>query len=71
MSASPYSARLVAPLLIGSLLNPINSTMISTALVPIGRDFHAGVAATAWLIAALRRSPRCRAPRSAPRSAAC
>jgi MFS family permease len=50
---NPYSTRLVAPLLIGSLLNPINSTMISTALVPIGRDFHAGVAATAWLIAAL------------------
>lgn len=41
---NPYSARLVAPLLIGSLLNPINSTMISTALVPIGRDFHAAVA---------------------------
>ncbi len=53
MRHDSYSARLVAPLLIGSLLNPINSTMISTALVPIGRDFHAGVAATAWLIAAL------------------
>ena len=45
---SPYRARLVA-----RLLNPIRSTMISTALVPIGRDFNAGVAATAWLIAAL------------------
>lgn len=48
-----FGFRLIVPLVIGSLLNPINSTMISTALVPIGRDFHAGAVDTAWLIAAL------------------
>ncbi|WP_336048182.1 MFS transporter [Streptomyces sp. CA2R101] len=43
----------MAPLLLGSLLNPINSTMIATALVAIGRDFHVGAADTAWLISAM------------------
>ncbi|MCW2904976.1 MAG: major facilitator superfamily 1 [Streptosporangiaceae bacterium] len=51
--AGTFGFRLIAPLVIGSLLNPINSTMISTALVPIGRDFHAGVMDTVWLIASL------------------
>ncbi|MFE3883195.1 MFS transporter [Streptomyces lydicus] len=48
-----FGARLMAPLLLGSLLNPLNSTMIATALVAIGRDFHAGAADTAWLISAM------------------
>jgi MFS family permease len=48
-----FGFRLIVPLVIGSLLNPINSTMISTALVPIGQDFHAGAMDTAWLISAL------------------
>ncbi|MDT0454382.1 MFS transporter [Streptomyces sp. DSM 41527] len=48
-----FGARLMAPLLLGSLLNPINSTMIATALVAIGRDFHVGAADTAWLISAM------------------
>ncbi|MDT0461369.1 MFS transporter, partial [Streptomyces sp. DSM 41527] len=41
------------PLLLGSLLNPVNSTMIATSLVAIGQDFHVGAADTAWLISAL------------------
>nr|WP_263632126.1 MFS transporter [Streptomyces sp. 8L] len=41
------------PLLLGSLLNPLNTTMISTALVSIGRDFGVGAADTAWLISVL------------------
>ena len=44
---------LVASLALGSLLNPINSSMIATALVPIGRAFDVGVSQTVWLVAAL------------------
>ncbi|MET0616822.1 MAG: MFS transporter [Luteibacter sp.] len=49
----PFGPRFVVPLALGSCLNPINSTMIATALVPIARDFHASVAQTGWLIAGL------------------
>ncbi|MEU8709925.1 MFS transporter [Streptomyces sp. NPDC048565] len=48
-----FSARLTAPLLMGSLLNPLNTTMISTALVSIGHTFAIGAADTAWLISVL------------------
>ncbi|QHE93222.1 MFS transporter [Pandoraea fibrosis] len=48
-----FGYRLIAPIALGSMLNPINSTMIATALVPIARDFQANVAQTGWLIAAL------------------
>ncbi|MEU8700644.1 MFS transporter [Streptomyces sp. NPDC048680] len=51
--APGFSGRLTAPLLIGSLLNPLNTTMISTALVAIGRHFEIGAADTAWLISVL------------------
>jgi len=40
-------------MLLGLTLNPINSSIIATALVPIGDAFHANAAETAWLIAAL------------------
>jgi MFS family permease len=45
--------RNLIPLLLGLTLNPINSSIIATALVPIGDAFHATAAETAWLIAAL------------------
>ena len=48
-----FGFRFVTPLGLGSTLNPVNSTMISTALVPIAGDFHATVAQTGWLIAGL------------------
>ncbi|MCX5142646.1 MULTISPECIES: MFS transporter [unclassified Streptomyces] len=48
-----FSNRLTAPLLLGSLLNPLNTTMISTALVAIGHHFGIGAADTAWLISVL------------------
>lgn len=48
-----FSARLTAPLLLGSLLNPLNTTMISTALVAIAHTFGIGAADTAWLISVL------------------
>jgi MFS family permease len=50
---APFGFRFIAPLALGSTLNPINSTMIATALVPIAADFHASVAETGWLIAGL------------------
>jgi MFS family permease len=49
----PFGFRFVSPLLIGTLLNPVNSAMIATALVPIGRDLHARPASTVWLVAGL------------------
>jgi MFS family permease len=48
-----FGFRFVTPLALGATLNPINSTMISTALVPIATDYHASVADTGWLIAGL------------------
>ncbi|MBN9108318.1 MAG: MFS transporter [Pseudonocardia sp.] len=45
--------RFMAPLLLGASLNPINSSIIATALVAIGRDFSVGPAVTASLVAAL------------------
>jgi len=51
--AKPFGVRFVLPLALGSSLNPVNSTAIATALVPIARDFHATVAQTGWLIAGL------------------
>lgn len=52
-TVNAFGARLTTPLLLGSLLNPLNTTMISTALVAIGRDFGIGAADTAWLISVL------------------
>ncbi|MFE2447249.1 MFS transporter [Streptomyces sp. NPDC059426] len=52
-AADPFGPRLMAPLLIGSVLNPVNSTMIATGLVAIGHDFGVGAARTAWLVASL------------------
>jgi Arabinose efflux permease len=49
----PFGWRFTSPLLIGSTLNPINSSMIATALVGIGTDMHAGPGATASLISVL------------------
>ncbi|MCQ4204166.1 MFS transporter [Streptomyces coelicoflavus] len=40
-------------MLLGSVLNPINSTIIAVALVPIGRALGAPAAQTAWLVSAL------------------
>ena len=51
--ARAFGLTFVLPLALGSTLNPINSTMISTALAPIGVDFHSTVAETGWLIAGL------------------
>ncbi|MET8950893.1 MFS transporter [Streptomyces sp. NPDC004533] len=48
-----FDRRLIAPMILGSILNPINSSMIAVALVPIGLAFGAPPAETAWLVTAL------------------
>ncbi|MFC7806421.1 MFS transporter [Streptomyces olivaceus] len=40
-------------MLLGSVLNPINSTIVAVALVPIGRALGAPASQTAWLVSAL------------------
>ncbi|MGW2249986.1 MFS transporter [Kitasatospora sp. NPDC001660] len=40
-------------MVLGSVLNPVNSSMIAVALVPIGTAFGAPPAETAWLVSAL------------------
>ncbi|MGW2171809.1 MFS transporter [Streptomyces sp. NPDC001705] len=40
-------------MLLGSVLNPINSTIIAVALVPIGSALGAPASQTAWLVSAL------------------
>jgi len=49
----PFQWRFTAPLYMGSALNPINSSLIATALVPIARDLGVSAGRTAVLIAAL------------------
>jgi MFS family permease len=48
-----FDRRLIAPMVLGAVLNPINSSMIAVALVPIGVAFHALPSQTAWLVSAL------------------
>lgn len=48
-----FGPRLVTPLVASAVLNPINSTLIAVALVPIGQTFGAGPAQTAWLVTSL------------------
>ncbi|GAA4563864.1 MFS transporter [Planotetraspora kaengkrachanensis] len=48
-----FDRRLVPPMVLGSILNPINSTIVAVALVPIGAAFGAPPSQTAWLVSAL------------------
>lgn len=52
-AADAFDRRLLAPMMLGSVLNPVNSSIISVSLVPIGVAFGAPPAQTAWLISAL------------------
>jgi MFS family permease len=51
--ARPFSWRFTAPLLIGSALNPVNSSLIATGLVPIARGLNVPLGQTAVLVTAL------------------
>lgn len=48
-----YSLRYRLPLYLGPLLNPINTTMISVALVPISHDLGVPSSTVVWLVAGL------------------
>ncbi|WP_207938953.1 MFS transporter [Actinomadura darangshiensis] len=48
-----FDRGLLAPMLLGAVLNPVNSSIISVSLIPIGRAFGAPPAQTAWLVSAL------------------
>jgi MFS family permease len=51
--AKPFGWRFTTPLLLGSTLNPINSSMLATGLLGIGVDFHEGPGQSASLISVL------------------
>ena len=48
-----FDRRLVPPMVLGSVLNPVNSSIIAVSLVPIGHDLGAAPSQTVWLISAL------------------
>ncbi|KHL10710.1 UNVERIFIED_CONTAM: MFS transporter [Mumia flava] len=48
-----FDRRLMAPLILGAVLNPINTTILAVALVPIGRALDVPASQTAWLVSAL------------------
>ena len=45
--------RFTTPLFLGSALNPVNSSLLATALVPIAAGLHVGIGQTAVLVTAL------------------
>lgn len=51
--APAFDRRLLPPMMLGSVLNPVNSSILSVSLVPIGAAFGAPPAQTAWLVSAL------------------
>ncbi|WP_456845881.1 MFS transporter [Cellulomonas sp. P5_C6] len=51
--ATGFDRRLTAPLILGSVLNPINSSMLAVALIPIGLALGAPPSQTVWLVSAL------------------
>jgi MFS family permease len=48
-----FDRRLILPMILGAILNPINSTMLAVALVPIGIAFGAAASETSWLVTGL------------------
>jgi len=40
----------VGSVLVGTLLNPLNSSMIAVALLSLGRSFGVSIATATWLI---------------------
>lgn len=50
---APFSWRFTTPLFLGSALNPVNSSLIATALVPIAHGLAVPIGQTAALVTAL------------------
>jgi MFS family permease len=53
MPGRPFPWQFITPLFIGSALNPVNSSLIATALVPIAHGIGVPVGQTAALVSAL------------------
>jgi MFS family permease len=51
--ASAFSWRFTTPMFLGSALNPVDSSLIATALVPIAHGVHASAGRVAALVSAL------------------
>lgn len=51
--ADSFNRKLLAPMMLGSVLNPVNSSIISVSLIPIGVAFGAPPSQTTWLVSAL------------------
>jgi MFS family permease len=47
---TPVPPRVLAAILLGTVLNPINSSMIAVALVRVGDDFDVGLVSLSWLV---------------------
>lgn len=52
-SPKPFVWKFTTPLYVGAALNPVNSSLIATALVPIAIALHMSVGATAVLVSSL------------------
>lgn len=48
-----FDRKLLAPMMLGAILNPVNSSILSVSLVPIGVAFGAPPSQTAWLVSGL------------------
>jgi len=51
--AGRFDRRLLAPMMIGAILNPINTAIIAVALTPIGIALGAPARETVWLVSSL------------------
>jgi MFS family permease len=52
-AGKPFGWTFTAPLYVGAGLNPVNSSIVATALVPIATDLNVAVGATAVLVSSL------------------
>lgn len=53
MKGATFNKKLYTPMILGSILNPINSSMLAVALVPIAQAFGVPFYQTAWLVSSL------------------
>lgn len=51
--ADRFDRRLLAPMMLGATLNPVNTAIIAVALVPIGVALGAPASETVWLVSSL------------------
>jgi MFS family permease len=52
-SAARFDRRLLLPMVLGAVLNPVNSSILAVTLVPIGHAFGVPPSQTAWLVTSL------------------